>query len=125
MFRQGLRRCARPAGPLSSAATMARPRAAVAFARLSAAPTSIRSVTPMSRLAAMSRSYSSETIAPEVSATDDAPQPPQGDVVRFEDLASLGVHPKLIESITKGLKYETMTPVQAKTINPALKGTDM
>ncbi|KAF4126737.1 ATP-dependent RNA helicase MSS116, mitochondrial [Geosmithia morbida] len=128
MFRQGLRRCARPASSISSAVSMARPRA-VAFAQSNAATASVRSVIPMSRLSAIySRAYSTETSAAEAtSPTDDAATPPKagGMVMEFKNLESIGVHPKLIESITQGLGYENMTPVQAKTINPALKGTDI
>jgi len=43
----------------------------------------------------------------------------------FGDLSTLGVHQSLIDAITLDMKYERMTPVQAKTINPALKGTDI
>jgi ATP-dependent RNA helicase MSS116 len=45
--------------------------------------------------------------------------------IYFKDLQDLGVNEALISTITQGMKYETMTPVQAKTIPPALKGTDM
>lgn len=43
----------------------------------------------------------------------------------FTDLEELGVHPNLLKSIVRDMQYDTMTPVQAKTIEPALKGTDM
>lgn len=45
--------------------------------------------------------------------------------IYFKDLQDLGVNEALISTITQGMKYETMTPVQAKTIPPALKGTDI
>jgi ATP-dependent RNA helicase MSS116 len=49
-----------------------------------------------------------------------------GPVTRFADLATRGlVHPNLINTITKQMKLETMTDVQARTINEALSGVDM
>jgi ATP-dependent RNA helicase MSS116 len=46
-------------------------------------------------------------------------------ITLFKDLKNINVNPNLLEAITKDMRYERMTPVQAKTINPALKGTDM
>ncbi|KAI0152363.1 DEAD-domain-containing protein [Hypoxylon sp. NC0597] len=47
------------------------------------------------------------------------------DVNRFEDLKNLGVNERIVRAITQDMGYETMTEVQALTINPALKGTDL
>lgn len=123
MFRQGLRRCARPASTLSSAAILCRPRAAAALARYSAAP-STQLATPLKAVASIARAYSTDTVA---ASQSDAPTDPETDglVVKFQDLENHGVHPNLLRAITSDLGYESMTPVQAKTINPALRGTDM
>lgn len=45
--------------------------------------------------------------------------------MRFDELSRLDLNPTILSNITDGLGYETMSPVQAKTIAPALKGTDM
>lgn len=66
------------------------------------------------------RGYSTEASAVrEVDAEAD------NSATKFEELLDRGVHPNLISAITKGMGFETMSSVQAKTINPALKGTDM
>ncbi|KAL2754292.1 hypothetical protein ACRALDRAFT_2069793, partial [Sodiomyces alcalophilus JCM 7366] len=44
---------------------------------------------------------------------------------RFAELDALGVHPNLVKSITQGMGYETLSPVQSKTIVQALNGTDL
>ncbi|KAK8080513.1 DEAD/DEAH box helicase [Apiospora hydei] len=46
-------------------------------------------------------------------------------ITKFADLDKLGVHPRLVEAITHGMKYEDMTDVQSKTINAALNGVDL
>ena len=46
-------------------------------------------------------------------------------ITKFGDLSKLGVHPRLVEAITMGMKYESMTDVQSKTINAALNGVDL
>jgi ATP-dependent RNA helicase MSS116 len=49
-----------------------------------------------------------------------------GPCTRFADLATRGlVHPNVVNTITKQMKLETMTPVQTQTINEALSGVDM
>lgn len=73
-----------------------------------------------------SRLYSSESAAAEENEPSSAAPPADADLVtRFEDLSRLGVHEKLIEALTQGMKYETMTDVQSLTINAALRGTDL
>jgi hypothetical protein len=44
---------------------------------------------------------------------------------KFQELAEASlVHPKIVRDITHGMGHETMTPVQAMTINESLKGKD-
>ncbi|KAI6785132.1 ATP-dependent RNA helicase [Emericellopsis cladophorae] len=124
MFRQTVRRCARTAGSMSSIPTLARPRLAMAVARNNNLTTSSRLVLPLENVATFGRSYSTETAEAAAAADTEAPAA-DGQVVRFADLDKLNVHPNLITALTKGFRYDTMTPVQAKTINPALKGTDI
>lgn len=123
MYRQGLRRCANPASTLRSAATIARPR-------LSFGITHHKLITPRSApawrsIGSIGRTYSTEAAAPVQDAEDVNTSATSGPVENFADLQKLGVHNSLLKSITQGMGYERMTPVQAKTINPALKGTDM
>lgn len=120
MYRQGLRRCARTASSLGATLPLAHQRSLLAISRHSAIP-STRSITPFKSIASIQRLYSTEATATEQtpSSTEDGP------VELFTDLPKLGVHQNLITCITDNMGYERMTPVQAKTINPALKGTDM
>jgi len=67
------------------------------------------------------RFYATEQAAP---SRESNPEPPTL-ITRFEDLHTLGVNERLIQSITKGMRYETMTEVQSMTINPALRGKDV
>jgi ATP-dependent RNA helicase MSS116 len=68
------------------------------------------------------RLYSDEAAAVQEEISHPAPA---RDLVNFKDLTQVGVHGSLIDAIVKDMGYESMTPVQSKTINPALKGTDM
>ncbi|KAK6853195.1 DEAD/DEAH box helicase [Apiospora arundinis] len=70
------------------------------------------------------RLYSSQSAAAAQTYDDAAPSKPEL-ITRFADLSKLGVHPRLIEAITQGMKYESMTDVQSKTINAALNGVDL
>jgi ATP-dependent RNA helicase MSS116 len=70
--------------------------------------------------ASLLRFYSSESAAPATSGDASS-----GPVTRFADLPQLGVHSRLVASLTQGMKYETMTDVQAMTINAALAGKDV
>lgn len=74
--------------------------------------------TPSAQLA---RFYSAE--ASEASENSNAPQ--SDDITKFRDMESLGVHPKIIDAIVGGMKYEDMTSVQSMTIKPALIGKDL
>lgn len=66
------------------------------------------------------RFYSSESAAPATTGSAHS-----GVVTRFADLPSIGVHERLVSSLTRGMKYETMTEVQSSTINAALAGKDV
>lgn len=123
MYRHGLRRCARTASSWGAAVPLARQRPLAAIARHCAVP-SARSIAHLKSIASVGRLYSTEATATEQSApsTGSTSNEP---VELFKDLPKLGVHQNLIDSITQDMGYERMTPVQAKTINPALKGTDM
>ncbi|KAM7218557.1 P-loop containing nucleoside triphosphate hydrolase protein [Rhypophila decipiens] len=65
----------------------------------------------------LSRFYSAEASA--------AHEPASSDITKFRDMESLGVHPKIIQSVVDGMKYELMTPVQSMTIKPGLLGKDL
>ncbi|KAK7927203.1 hypothetical protein PG985_004201 [Apiospora marii] len=70
------------------------------------------------------RLYSQSAAAPRT--YDDAGSASTPELItKFGDLSKLGVHPRLVEAITMGMKYETMTDVQSKTINAALNGVDL
>ena len=71
------------------------------------------------------RLYSSESAAAAQTYDDAGPASKPELITRFADLSKLGVHPRLVEAITLGMKYETMTDVQSKTINAALNGVDL
>jgi ATP-dependent RNA helicase MSS116 len=50
----------------------------------------------------------------------------QSPLTKFQDLQDQGViHKNIVRNMTEGMGLETMTEVQAKTINAALKGTDI
>lgn len=120
MFRQGLRRCANQARTTASAALVTQCRSALPIGRHGITPLAA-SIMPLRRLAAFQRTFTSESAA-EVTESGDVSS---RELTKFSELLDLGVHPNLINAITKDLQYEDMTPVQAKTIGPALKGTDM
>ena len=107
----------------SRVALAARP-AQAAFRASSAAlalSRSSRSATAVYRpVGSLLRFYSSESAARQTS-TDGA----SGPVTRFADLSELGVHDRIIRSITQGMGYENMTDVQSMTINAALAGKDV
>ncbi|KAF4437412.1 putative dead-box protein precursor CYT-19 [Fusarium austroafricanum] len=119
MFRSGLRRCATQARTAATAALLSQTRAALPIARRQIL-TNHSSIAAINRIASFTRAYSSEAVAEnnEVAVSANA-EPP----IRFADLE--GVHPNLLRAITDDMTYDTMTPVQAKTIKPALKGTDI
>lgn len=121
MFRYGVRRCGSLARTAASNAMLLSARSAFPAAR-SAASTLPRPVASLKSFASLNRLYSSEaaaaeTVAPETAAT--------GEVTSFRDLEAIGVHRNLLDAIIKDMGYDSMTPVQAKAIAPALKGTDI
>ncbi|KUI60730.1 ATP-dependent RNA helicase cyt-19, mitochondrial [Cytospora mali] len=69
----------------------------------------------------ISRSYSDATAAAE-SRTGGGQS---GPITRFADLAPIGVHDNILRAILEDMQYETMTDVQAMSINPALQGKDI
>ncbi|KAG6035731.1 hypothetical protein E4U40_001905 [Claviceps sp. LM458 group G5] len=131
MFRQGFRRCASVA---SAAAPFAVIRNRVAFSATQR--TLLCASKPVSSFRSFthaSRNYSSEAPAYEAEVEDaeveeessELPPATPAEAVDFVDLAERGVHKNLLEAIINDMNYETMTPVQSKTINPALKGSDI
>ena len=121
MLRQGVRRCAHLASAAAPSLILARSMTALVTARSSVASLS-RTPTSLKTIAYASRLYSTETVA---AAVQPAQETASDEVVSFDGLSDLGVHKNLLRAITDDMGYGTMTPVQAKTINPALKGTDM
>lgn len=71
------------------------------------------------------RFYSSESAAVREDEGAGQGESSSGLVTRFADLVKLGVDPNLVQALTKGMGYETMTEVQSLTINPAMKGVDL
>ncbi|RGP73501.1 putative dead-box precursor cyt-19 [Fusarium sporotrichioides] len=117
MFRSSLRRCATQARTATTAALFSQTRAALPVARCQALTTRLP-IASINKIASF-RAYSSEAAAEQTqsAAADVEPE------VRFAELE--GVDQSLIRTIIQDMGYETMTPVQAKTIKPALKGTDI
>nr|POE99403.1 atp-dependent rna helicase, mitochondrial [Quercus suber] len=74
------------------------------------------------------RAFHQTTRLQQEAAAASAPAAEGGDgqITRFEDLDTKGIiHPNVVKTITKQMGLETMTEVQAATINSALKGTDI
>ncbi|CAN8102724.1 unnamed protein product [Discula destructiva] len=67
----------------------------------------------------ISRGYSSTAEAPSQNERTS------GLITKFADLSSVGVHENILRAITHDMRYETMTDVQAMSINPALSGKDI
>ncbi|KAM7204495.1 P-loop containing nucleoside triphosphate hydrolase protein [Naviculisporaceae sp. PSN 640] len=65
----------------------------------------------------LSRFYSAEASAEARAAP--------GEITKFRDMESLGVHEKLIQAVVGGMGYEDMTQVQSATIKPGLEGKDL
>ncbi|GAP82466.2 putative dead box RNA helicase protein [Rosellinia necatrix] len=74
---------------------------------------------------ALSRLYSTESAAAQVNGEDDSAQHSSGPITRFSELSRLGVNNALIDALTRGMGYDSMTEVQTMSINAALEGTDM
>ncbi|KAF7553074.1 hypothetical protein G7046_g7199 [Stylonectria norvegica] len=133
MFRQSLRRCATQARSAATASLLSQCRSALPITRSRILPALSASLVPLTRIAGIPRAYSTEasaeaseaTSAETESAQEPAKNAVQEDATRFADLEARGIHPNFLRAIIDDLGYDTMTPVQAKTINPALKGTDI
>ncbi|KAJ6789305.1 hypothetical protein PWT90_01045 [Aphanocladium album] len=125
MFRQGFRTSA-------GLARRVLPQVAVTFGRQQriAAQTirpSMSTVNSWKAITQMTRLYSSDSAAAAESPAEHQVAPKQADewTTEFATLADKGVSQSLLRAITSDMGYQTMSPVQAKTINPALKGTDI
>lgn len=118
MFRQGLRRCATVVSRTTAAAPLR-----LGSQRFAQAAVRIPQFQIISQrnLSVTSCLRNLEAESPVTYPLEDAPK----EITRFDDLAQLNVNENLLSAITDDMGYETMTPVQAKTIVPALKGTDM
>ncbi|KAJ4270008.1 hypothetical protein NW762_001681 [Fusarium torreyae] len=119
MFRSSLRRCATQARTAATAALVSQTRAALPIARRQIL-TPQSSIASINRIASITRAYSSEAVAQQPEETSSESAEP---LVRFAELE--GINANLLNAILKDMSYDTMTPVQAKTIKPALKGTDI
>ncbi|KAH7275307.1 hypothetical protein FSOLCH5_005965 [Fusarium solani] len=119
MFRTSIRRCANQARTAAAAALISQTRAALPVARRQALSAQ-SSIATLNKIAFISRAYSAEATAQASQPTSSAPAE---EPAKFSDLEN--VDQTLLRAIIQGMKYETMTPVQAKTIVPALKGTDI
>lgn len=123
MFRSSLRRLGRPASALKTSSIVSQTRLPLYQINSRSSLPALQSHIASKKINAGFRSYSTESAA----VTEDAASGAANDapIDSFLDLSKLGVHRVLTDAVVKGMGYETMTPVQAKTINPALKGTDM
>lgn len=116
MFRQGLRRCASAASRMTAMPSVRFTAQRWTLSQTTAAP--LYSIAPRISSFGHFKQYSTERDGlPESTNPDES--------MRFDELASLDLNPTILSNITDGLGYETMSPVQAKTIASALKGTDM
>ena len=118
MLRQGLRRCA----PVRRA-PFSIPTAPLCQSRVSQAA-QVQRVTVLPPL--RNAFHLSRVLAQNAAAAETA-QPAQSEPerMRFEEAIEAGVHPNLINTITKGMKYTHMSEVQEQTIRAALSGKDM
>ncbi|EXF82565.1 DEAD/DEAH box helicase [Colletotrichum fioriniae PJ7] len=121
MFRQSLRRCARISGATLAAPALRTTRPA-ALQTIAKSPASALRV-PLSINAF--RLYSSEAASAAAAPVVEDEGNASGLTTKFADLTKLGVHPTLVDTITHRMRYENMTDVQSKTIEPALKGMDL
>lgn len=121
MMKTGVMRQARVYRVALQAATRVRivPRTLPsALSALSSTPKALAAPS-INSLASLARYYSSEA-----AASNEQDQQPKL-VTKFAGLADLGVNPRIVSSITQGMGYEDMTPVQSRTIEAALNGTDL
>lgn len=136
MLRQGMRRCAQRAVCAPSASALLRPtftsralaqaarntRLAVSFQRLSL-PYSTEAFGERDEdVEEPERDLEAEHIREEGTANAAGNV---NNITEFRDLSQLGIHENLLSAITNDMGYATMTAVQAKTIVPALNGSDL
>ncbi|RFU78743.1 atp-dependent rna helicase mss116 [Trichoderma arundinaceum] len=121
MFRHGIRRCGSLARAATSSTMLLSARTTFP-ATQSAAASLTRPAAPLKSLVCLTRFYSSQAAVAEESAPESVAA---GELSSFQELEAIGVHGNLLSAIIKDMRYDTMTPVQSKTITPALKGTDI
>lgn len=88
---------------------------------------------PSSRTAALPQIYRSFHVSSSLRSaqaaeaqTVDTESTPTDRITEFADLAKNGlIDPKIISTITRGMKITTMTDVQSMTINETLRGDDV
>jgi ATP-dependent RNA helicase MSS116 len=124
MFRSSIRRLAGPASAVRTTSVLSQTRLPLRQINTKSSLGALQARIASREIKTGFRFYSTESAAaPEEDVTSSvAPNEP---VESFKDLHKLGVHRTLTDAIVKDMGFEAMTPVQAKTINPALKGTDM
>ncbi|KAL2267639.1 hypothetical protein VTJ83DRAFT_4916 [Remersonia thermophila] len=91
--------------------------AVLSASRASSSPLACRPAAP----AVLARFYSAASASAAASSSAGSSEP----ITRFTDLPKLGVSDSLVRSITQGMGYENMTPIQSMTINAALAGKDV
>lgn len=70
--------------------------------------------------------YAQQVEQEEAQAESNYNAPNSGPITDFDQLATQGlVDPGIVRNITQGMGIKTMTEVQSRTINEALKGADM
>ncbi|OHE90725.1 DEAD/DEAH box helicase [Colletotrichum orchidophilum] len=121
MFRQSLRRCVRISGATFATPALRTTRPAALQSIGQSSQSTLR--VPLSINAF--RLYSSESANAATAPAAEENGNASGMTTKFEDLSKLGVHSSLVDTITKTMRYEDMTDVQSKTIEPALKGMDL
>lgn len=125
MFRSSLQRLARPAGAIKVAPIVSQTRLSTQQLSTRRVPAALQSKAVLYNFRHLSRAYSTESAQAVRDAEGVEEVAAEEGITLFKDLKDLKVSPNLLDAIVKDMKYERMTPVQAKTINPALKGTDM
>jgi hypothetical protein len=71
------------------------------------------------------RTLSQSARTRDAAATEQAQNEEGPEIRTFEDLQQLGVHPTLTDAIKSQFGYTEMTPVQIKSVRPALAGRDL
>lgn len=123
MFRQSLRKSVGLARGVLPSSALALGRQSRQLTNRPVRAALLQTATPWKSLPHGARMYSSEATA-DATANVAENAEPNLETLGFSGLEG-SIHPNLLRSITKDMGYDTMTPVQAKTIKPALKGTDM